>query len=108
MLTYYRTAERPDLKFWLEDDDGTLVDLSSDAVELKIGYAGSAAVLTKTITGQSGSGAEPDGTPNAVATFTAGDLDDVAAGRYEWQIKATSGGLDRFWRGPITISDVIT
>ena len=109
-LVYYKTAERPDLQFWLEDDAGNLVDFSSGyTFAFKIGYRGSTATFTKTtgITGAAGSGTETSGTPNVTVTFSAGDLDSVSAGKYQWQIKATSSSLDRFYQGNIEIRDVI-
>lgn len=110
-IHYYATAERPDLRFWLLDDTGALVNLSSGyTFEFKIGSPGTAAVFTKStgITGAAGSGSEPDGTPNLVVTFTAGELDAVPTGTYMWQIKATSGGLDRFYQGMFSLGSVIT
>ena len=106
----YRTAERPDLELWLEDDSGTLVDLSAHTLEFKLGHPGAAAVFTKTtgVAGAVGSGTEDSGTPNVTVTFSAGDLNGVSSGSYTWQVKATLAGADRFWQGPLVLHDVIT
>jgi hypothetical protein len=110
-LTVFRTAERPELKFWLLDDAAALVDLSTGyTFTFKIGIPGQTAVFTKTtgLTGAAGSGTEPTGTPNLTATFAAGDLDSLTKGLYRWQVAARTGAsLDRFWDGPITVRDVI-
>ena len=110
-LTYYKTAERPDIKLWLLDDDGTLINLAAGyTFSFKIGVNGSAAVFTKTtgVTGAAGSGVEPNGTPNVTLTFTAAELAAVAVGTYQWQLTATTSGLDRVFQGRITIKDVVT
>lgn len=109
-IHYYRTAERPDLKFWLQDDAGALVDLSAHTLQFKLGRPGAAAVLTKTsgVTGAAGSGVEPSGVPNLVVSFTSGELDALATGSLIWQIKATLSGADRFWQGDFVLHDVIT
>jgi hypothetical protein len=109
-LRYFRTAERPDLKFWLLDDDGALVNLASGyTFTFKIGTPNATAVLTKTtgITGAAGTGTSSSGTPNLVVSFTAGELDSLAVRQYTWQIRATATSLDRIWQGKITIADVI-
>jgi phosphoglycolate phosphatase-like HAD superfamily hydrolase len=110
-LRYYRTAERPDIKLWLTDSNGTLVDLSTGyTFAFKLGNPGAAADFTKTtgITGAAGAGVDPSGTPNITHTFTAAELDGVTAGAYLWQIRATTGGLDRYFQGPFHLHDVIT
>lgn len=110
-LTYFRTAERPDLQMWLLDDDGNLIDFSTGyTFTFKLGAAGTAAVYTKTtlITGTVGSGLEGTGSPNITVQFLPGELDDVDPGNYTWQLAARSGGLDRVFQGRITIMDVIT
>lgn len=109
-LRYYRTAERPSLEIWWQDDDGTLIDFSTGYTwSLKIGNVGSAALLTKTvgITGAVGAGVEPTGTPNVTVAWTTGEL-DLAAGNYELQLTATASGVDRVLTTPIQIIDVIT
>jgi hypothetical protein len=109
-LRFHKTAERPALKLWLVDDDGTLIDFSSGyTFSFKIGHAGSAAILTKTssITGAAGAGSEPDGTPNVTVTWTAGEL-ALTAGSYVWQLTATTSSLDRVFAGTIVILDVVT
>ena len=110
-LTYFRTAERPDVQMWLLDDDGTLIDFSTGyTFTFKLGAAGSDAVYTKTtlITGTAGAGVEGDGTPNIILQFLPGELDDVDPGSYSWQLVARTGGMDRVFRERITILDVIT
>ncbi len=110
-LVYHRTAERPDIKMWLQDDDGDLIDFSSGyTFTFKLGSRGNTAEFTKTtgITGAAGSGTEPDGTPNLTLTFTAAELDNEPAGRYTWQIRATNNSLDRVFQGPFELRDVIT
>jgi hypothetical protein len=42
-----------------------------------------------------------------VITWTAGDLDGVAAGGYDWQIRATTAGADRLYQGKLNLGDVI-
>jgi hypothetical protein len=113
VLTYYRTAELPDIQLWLLDDDGALIDYSSGyTFTFKLGDPGSAAVFTKTsgITGAAGSGSESSGTPNITLTFTAAELDDVDPGAYTWQLVArhTSSSKDRPHQGRFMVRDVIT
>lgn len=110
-LVYYRTSERPDIKFWLLDDDGTLVNFASGyTFAFKLGSPGSAATFTKTtgITGAAGSGTESSGTPNVTISFTAAELDALTAGPYSWQLRATTSSLDRIYQGQFTLNDVIT
>lgn len=100
-LRYYQGAERPALKLWLEDDDGTLIDFSTGhTFSFKVGNTGEPALLTKTtgIVGAAGVGAEPTGTPNVTITWAAGEL-DITPGAYSWVLIATSGGLDRIFGG---------
>jgi hypothetical protein len=109
-LLYHRTAERPDIQLWLLDDDGTLIDFSTGYTFIfKIGHVGRAADFTKTtgITGAAGSGGEAGGAPNVTISFTSGELDNLARGGYVWQLRATSGGLDRIYQGRINLIDVI-
>jgi hypothetical protein len=111
-IILFKTGERPDIKLWLEDDDGTLINFASGyTFVFKVGLAGSAAVYTKStnITGAAGAGAEPDGTPNVTMTFTAGELDSVAASPgYTGQLRATNSSLDRLFQFPVEVKDVIT
>jgi hypothetical protein len=110
-FTLYRTGERPDVRLWLTDDADTLVDLSSGyTFELKLGVEESAAWFTKTtgMTGAAGAGVRPTGTPNLVLTFIAGELDSAQVGLTTGQIKATTGGKDRFWTCSVRIHGVIT
>jgi len=109
-LHYYKTAERPDIRLWLLDDAGALVNFATGyTFELKLGIPGDAAVFTKTtgIAGAAGAGVEPSGTPNVVITFTAGELDNIPARTYTWQIRATNATLDRIYQGIAVIHDVI-
>ena len=110
-VVYAKTADRPALELWLKDDDGTLIDYStgSPTFSLKIGLAGSAALLTKTssIAGAAGAGSEPDGTPNVVVTWTAGEL-ALTPGNYVGQLTITTSSLDRVFTFPVTITDVVT
>ncbi len=100
-LRYHQGAERPALKLWLLDDDGTLIDFSAGyTFEFRVGLTGSTPLVTKTsgIAGAAGAGGEPTGTPNVVVTWAADEL-AVTPGAYSWQLKATSGGLDRYFTG---------
>lgn len=109
-LRYYRTAERPDLRLWIRDDNGNLIDFSTGyTFTFKLGEPGVTAIFTKTtgITGAVGSGNPPTGTPNVTVTFTAGELDAVAVGPKHWQLRATSANLDRLVQGPFYLHDVI-
>ncbi|MEZ5409595.1 MAG: hypothetical protein R2761_16315 [Acidimicrobiales bacterium] len=99
VLRYYRGAERPALQLWIQDDDGTLVDFSSGyTFSFKIGDT--TALLTKTsgIVGAAGAGVEPTGTPNITVNWSTGEL-DITPGAYSWELTATTGGLDRIYRG---------
>ena len=110
-LAIYRTAERPAIKLWLQDDDGALIDFSTGyTFEFKIGRPGAAADLTKTtaIAGAAGSGTETSGTPNLTISFTAGELDALTPGSTTGQVKATTGDLDRFFAFPVIIKAVVT
>ena len=108
----YRTAERPDVRLWVRDDDGNLIDFNGYTLVFKLGNAGSAATFTKSsgITGAAGSGVAPPGvgTPNVTMTFTGAELDALVASNTTGQVKATSGGLDRYIQFPVTVHDVIT
>jgi hypothetical protein len=109
-VRYHTTAERPALELWWFDDDGTLIDFSTGyTFSLKVGSAGSTALLTKTsdITGAAGAGVEPTGTPNVVVTWTAGEL-ALTTGTYLAQLTATSSSLDRVAAFQMQILPVIT
>jgi hypothetical protein len=109
-LLYHRTAERPDIRLWLQDDDGDLIDFSTGyTFAFKIGHVGRTADFTKTtgITGAAGSGGETAGAPNVTISFLSGELDDLERGSYVWQLRATTGGLDRVYQGRINLIDVI-
>jgi len=110
VLHYYRTAERPDIRLWLLDDDGALVNFASGyTFVFKLGQPGVTATFTKSsgITGAAGSGTEESGTPNATVSFTAAELDALVAGQTMWQLRATSASLDRIYQGQIIVHDVI-
>lgn len=112
-LAYHLTAEDPDAKLWLEDADGTLLDLSSGyTFTLRIGRPGSAALVEKTsgMTGAAGSGVEPTGTPNMTITWDAGELAALTASRaYVWQLTGRrTGSRDRVWEGTFAALPVIT
>lgn len=112
-LVYYRTAERPDLKLWVLDDDDSLIDFSTGyTFVFKLApEVGVPATFTKDthVTGATGSGDEDTGTPNVTITFTPGELDDVPARIYQWQLQATTAGsLDRIYQGWLHLLDVIT
>lgn len=112
-LEYYRTAERPDLQLWLLDEDGNLVDFSTGyTFEFKLGIiegSESEAIFTKAsgIVGAVGSGTEPTGNPNVTIAFDEGELDDVDAETYRWQLRAISGGRDRVYQGWIEILGIL-
>lgn len=111
VISCYRTAERPDVQLWLLNDAGTLVDFSTGyTFAFKLGNPGSVAAFTKTtgITGAAGAGSEPTGTPNVTVSFTAAELDSLTPGAYGWQLRATTGSLDRVYQGMFTLLDVIT
>lgn len=100
-LRYYAGAERPALKLWLLDDDGTLIDFSSGyTYSFKVGLIGATPLLTKTsgIVGAVGAGVEPTGTPNVTISWSAGEL-AITPGAYSWALTATTGGLDRIFGG---------
>lgn len=109
-LRYYRTAERPDLQLWLLDENEALVNLSAGyTFVFKLGTEGATAAFTKTtgMTGAAGSGTESSGTPNLTLTFIAAELDNVPAGFYTWQVRATTSGLDRVWQGDFYLEEVV-
>lgn len=108
-VQYASSAERPTLDIWWFDRTDTLIDFSSGyTFSLKIGTAGSAALLTKTsgITGAAGAGTAPSGTPNVVVAWSAGDL-NITPGAYDAQLTATTSSTDRVLPFRITILDVI-
>ena len=109
-VSYHSTADRPALELWLLDDDDTLIDFSSGyTFSFEIGTPGTTALLTTTtgVTGAAGAGTEPTGTPNIVVTWTAGQH-ALAVGTYVGQLTATTGGLDRVFAFPFSITDVVT
>lgn len=110
-IEYFRTAERPGVSLWISDDDGSLINFAAGYTFVwKIGTIGSAALFTKSsgITGAAGSGTPGSGTPNVAITFTAGELDSLAAGYYTWQLRATTSSVDRIAQGAFVLTDVIT
>jgi hypothetical protein len=110
-IILHRTMERPDVRLWLLDDDGSLVNLASGfTFTFKLGNPGAAAVFTKTanINGAAGAGVEPSGTPNLTMTFTGAELDSLTAGSYTGQLVATTASLDRLWQFRVQVREVIT
>jgi hypothetical protein len=112
-LRYHTTASLPSSGTWLLDDDGALIDFATGyTFSLKIGHKGSAAILTKTtgITGATGAGVEPTGTPNVVFAWSDAEFAGKTPGPYTWQLTctATSGGKDRVFEGRFELMDVIT
>lgn len=111
-IRIHKTAERPSIELWWQAADGSLIDFTTGyTFTFKVGDPSSAAIFTKTsgITGAAGSGTQQSGTPNITITFTAGELDSVDTSRkYTWQLRATTGGLDRIFEGEIRFLPVIT
>jgi len=109
-LTYYKSAERPDIQLWLTDDDGNLIDFSVGyTFVFKIGYLGETALVTKTtgITGAAGSGNDKTGVPNLTIVIASPELDTIPASLYTGQVKATTSSLDRFYQFGLEIRDVV-
>lgn len=109
MISYHRSAVRPSLRLWVEDDDGDLIDFSTGYTFLvEIGPNGGAALLSKTtgITGAAGAGTAPDGTPNVVIEWAAGEL-NLAPRQYTLELTATTGGLPRKFSEPFTIKHTV-
>lgn len=107
--SFYQGAERPALSLWLFNAAGSLIDFSVGfTFTFKLGAPGSAAVLTKTagITGATGAGVAPSGTPNVQVVWTAGEL-GIPVGAYTWQLQAVTAGLDRFFSGQLRILAVV-
>lgn len=105
-FTYAKGAERPGLELWIQDRSGTLIDFSSGyTFELTIGSPGDTPLLTKSsgISGATGSGVEPSGSPNVVVTWAADEL-DITPGIYGWWLTASTTSLDRIYAGKITIT----
>jgi hypothetical protein len=98
VLTYHRTAERPEAILTLPDG----VDVSAGyTFSLKVGTPGSAALLTKTTNITGGDG-------QVTVAWTAGELAALTAGVYSLQLTATTGGLDRVYECLLTIKDAVT
>ncbi len=108
-FTYHRSAERPNAKLWLFDDDGALIDFTGYSFSFKIGTPGSDAVLTKTtnIAGATGAGSEPSGTPNVVLVWEDGEL-NITPGVYAWQLTCTGSSVDRLFEGTFKVLDTIS
>lgn len=104
-IAYHRSAERPSLRLWLQDDDGDLIDFSTGyTFTLKIGPTGGTALLTKT-TGITGAAGSSD-IPNVTVDWTAGEL-DLTPKSYTWELTARTGSLDRVFSGPIQIMHTV-
>ena len=113
-IEYAKGAELPALALWLFDDFGDLIDFSSGyTFAFKIGRPGTTA-LTKTsgILGAAGSGDAPrpglpGGVPNVTVAWSAGEL-NLDPGGWTWELIATASSLNRFFRGTLTITDVLS
>ena len=109
-LRYHTSAERPEAQMWIHDDDGNLIDFATGyTFVLKIGQPGNPALVTKNtgITGATGAGVEPTGTPNVTVAWAFDEL-DITPAHYIWQLTATNSGNDRVFQGDMRIDDVIT
>lgn len=104
--SYTQGSDLPDLALTWKDRSGALIDLSvPHTYELKIGYPGETALVTKT-TGFVGAATAP----NFIAQWaTTNELNTLAPGNYYVQIKATrtSDGKQRFAKGFIDIENPI-
>jgi hypothetical protein len=100
-VRYFSTAERPALKIWWHDDDGSLIDFSTSyTFSLVIG------ALTKTtnITGAAGAGTNPTGTPNITIAWSPGEIATIgAAGAYTARLTATTSSADRVFSFPFQL-----
>lgn len=95
MIKYRTTDELQPIELWLRDNSGDLIDFSIyDTFKVEL-IRGGVASLTKAtgIVGAAGAGSEPDGTPNLVVNWSAGEL-ELDAGVYLIVITARDGGLD--------------
>jgi hypothetical protein len=81
---YIEGADLPDLAFSWRDRNGALIDFSSYSFELKIGFPGETALVTKT-TGIAGFATDPN---VIIAFLTTGELNALQAGNYRGQLKA--------------------
>jgi hypothetical protein len=107
--TYTIGAELPDWAHAFKDRNAVIIDMSSGwTFEVKIGTAGSTALLTKTtnITGWDGTA----GYSVLVSWQTTAELSTLAAGTYQIQLRATrsSDGKDRIYKDTIQIDSAIT
>jgi hypothetical protein len=100
-VRYHSTAERPALKIWWFDDDGSLIDFSTSyTFTLTIGSLSK----SSNIAGAAGVGVEPSGTPNIVVTWGAGEIATIgSAGTYEARLTATTSGADRVFTFPFQV-----
>lgn len=105
---WHRGAELPALAVWWLDSQGTLIDFTGAAFEVRIGQLGCPALLVKTsgVTGGAGAGAEPTGTPNVLITWQPDDL-DIEPDAYIVTIVATVGASDRVMQTTLRILDVV-
>lgn len=104
--SYTQGADLPDLALAWKDRNGALIDFSvAHTYELKIGYPGSTALVTKT-TGFAGAATNPN---LVVQWATTNELNTLVPGNYYVQIKATrtSDGKQRFAKGFIDIENPI-
>jgi hypothetical protein len=106
-VEYIQGAELPDEGIEWRDRTNALIDFSSGfTFALKVGYAGSAALLTKTA-GISGASTTPNIT---ISWAVAGELNTLAVGQYEALLTATrsSDGKDRKMYFNLIISPAIS
>ena len=96
-LRWAANAEDPNLEIWWFDDAGDLIDFSTGYTwSLNVGTLGGTTLITKTtgVTGAVGAGTDPDGTPNVVVQWSAGEL-AVTPGLYRIELTPTLAGRQR-------------
>jgi hypothetical protein len=96
IVKYLKGGEHPDIALTWRDNSGAIIDFATGhTFELKIGHGGQAALITKTagITGAQTA-------PNVITIFAVNELDTIATGMYEAQLRArqTSTSKDRYMR----------
>jgi hypothetical protein len=92
MNTYVLGSEDPTYQVTWTDSNGAVIDFSAVgwSFELKLGFPGRDAVLTKT-SGIVGAATAP----NITVTWAATDLDDLDPGTYVLQLTPTLAGRSR-------------
>lgn len=103
-LVHYIGDEHDD-NLWLRASNRTLIDLSSGyTLTAKITDLQLTTLVTKAsgVTGATGAGNEPDGTPNVVVAYTTSELNALTAGSYILQVQArrNSDSKDLIWQIP--------